>query len=103
MLPYVASLRRGFRLDAAAEAHQPAEPHWYLSVLAVDPASQRSGVGSALMEPALTRCDQQRMPAYLESSREANVPFYRRFGFELTKRIRIQGEPSLWLMWREPA
>ena len=42
------------------------------------------------------------MPAYLETNRESNLPYYRRFGFELTEKIALPDSPPLWLMWREP-
>ena len=39
------------RLEAAMEAHMPKEPHWYLSLLSVEPESQGKGHGSALIKP----------------------------------------------------
>jgi N-acetylglutamate synthase-like GNAT family acetyltransferase len=87
----------------AVERHHPRTPHWYLAVLGTDPPRQRCGVGSSLLEPVLARCDTEGLPAYLESSKERNVPFYARHGFEVTKTIELPGGgPPLWLMWREP-
>jgi hypothetical protein len=43
------------------------------------------------------------MPAYLESSKEKNVPFYERNGFKVRERFEVpNGGPPIWLMWREP-
>ena len=92
---------RGSRSDATLKRHHPTEPHYYLSTLSIDPAHQRRGYGSALLEPMLARIDAEAMPAFLETQRESNIPFYRRFGFERTERIQIPGGPPLWLMWRE--
>ncbi len=84
------------------EKHHPREPHWYLQTLSVDPSSQRSGYGTALMQPGLDRADAERMPCYLETQRESNIPYYNRFGFELTEEISLHDSPPLWLMWRDP-
>ena len=56
------------------------------------------------MRSRLARCDAARLPAYLESSKERNVPFYERHGFRVTGELTIPGGgPTLWLMWRNPA
>jgi GNAT superfamily N-acetyltransferase len=74
-----------------------------LSGIGTDPPAQGTGVGTALMQSRLTQCDATGLPAYLESSKESNVPFYERHGFQVTKEITIPGGgPKLWLMWREP-
>jgi ribosomal protein S18 acetylase RimI-like enzyme len=94
------AIRRGARYDAAVTRHHPKEPHLYLLTLSIDPSVQRSGQGSALMAPLVERCDSERVPAFLETQRESNIPFYRRFGFELTERVQIPDGPPVWLMWR---
>lgn len=71
------------RYGANTEQAHPAEAHWYLVVLGIRPAAQRSGLGSRLIEPALARADRDRLPVFLETSDPANVAFYRRFGFEV--------------------
>jgi ribosomal protein S18 acetylase RimI-like enzyme len=94
---------RGLRAFRTIEKHHPREPHWYLAVLGTHPDHQGKGVGSALLAPVLARCDAEGVPAYLESSKEANVPFYRRHGFEVTAPLDVPaGGPRIWLMWREP-
>ena len=95
------ALRRGARYDAIVSKHHPKEPHYYLLTLSIDPAAQRHGQGSALMAPLIERCDAEAVPAFLETQREANVPFYGRFGFLLTERVEIPDGPPVWLMWRE--
>jgi hypothetical protein len=43
------------------------------------------------------------MPAYLESSKEINVPLYERNGFKVTEQMTVpNGGPPIWLMWRDP-
>ena len=88
-------------LDLIERAH-PREPHWYLAVLGTDPAHQGQGVGAALVAPVLAQCDAQGLGGYLESSKEQNVPYYRRFGFVVTGQIDLPRGPSIWPMWRDP-
>ena len=73
------------------------------SVVGVEPDRQRAGIGSALLAPIVERCDRDFVPAYLESSREDNLAFYHRLGFEVTGRIDLPGGgPPIWPMWRAP-
>jgi len=88
--------------ESMAAVH-PAEPHFYLSGLGTDPPRQGQGLGSAALGPVLARCDEQRVPAYLESSKRRNVAFYERHGFALRDTIVVPADgPTLWTMWREP-
>jgi ribosomal protein S18 acetylase RimI-like enzyme len=93
---------RGLRGLALIEEHHPSEPHWYLAVLGVDPSAQGEGLGSALLAPVLRSCDEDGVPAYLESSKERNIAFYARHGFRVTEEVQMPKGPPIWLMWREP-
>jgi ribosomal protein S18 acetylase RimI-like enzyme len=109
------------RLSAVMEAHAPAhvqadqngifeqmaefhpdEPHWYLPLIAVDPARQNQGHGSALLREALARCDRDGLLAYLESSNPRNIPLYERHGFEVIGRIQVGNSPVVTPMSRKP-
>lgn len=94
------SFRRAMRWEQLMAAHHPRRPHWYLQTLSIAPSEQRRGAGTALIQPGLDRADAEGMPAYLETQRESNIPFYRRFGFELSGEIGLEDSPPLWLMWR---
>jgi GNAT superfamily N-acetyltransferase len=86
------------------EKRHPSEPHYYLAVLGVEPEHQGRGFGGALMQPVLSRCDRERIPAYLESSKRRNVVLYERHGFEVVEEVRLpRGGPPIWRMWREPS
>ena len=91
---------RGLNL---VEASHPQELHWYLAVLGTEPTRQGQGIGSTLLAPILEHCDQEGMPAYLESSKESNIAFYSRHGFKVTGEIRLPGGPLVWPMWRPAA
>lgn len=87
----------------AIEKKHPHEPHYYLLGLGVEPDLQGRGLGTKLMRPVLERCDREGIPAYLESSKEKNVPLYERNGFKVTEQLTVpNGGPPIWLMWRDP-
>jgi ribosomal protein S18 acetylase RimI-like enzyme len=99
----IRTMRRIVGLPQFVEKRHPTEPHWYLQMLGVDPAHQRTGVGSALVKPALDRCDREGLPAYLETLEAENVAYYRRHGFEVRDEADLpRGGLHVWLMWREP-
>ena len=95
---------RGMAISELMKRHHPEEPHWYLAVLGSDPHVRGAGFGKALMESRLRRCDAEGAPCYLESTKESNVPYYMRFGFDVTGELVIPGGgPTMWQMWRRPA
>jgi ribosomal protein S18 acetylase RimI-like enzyme len=78
-----------------------AEPHWYLWVLGVDPASQGQGIGGTLLRAGLERADASALPCYLETMNPVNVPLYQKFGFEITSEGDIPGSSvRMWGMLR---
>jgi ribosomal protein S18 acetylase RimI-like enzyme len=97
-----AKLPRALRALATVERAHPLTPHYYLAVLGTRPDRQGQGLGSAYLRPILSRCDDENLGAYLESSKESNIAFYRRHGFEVTGEIRLPDGPIVWPMWRDP-
>jgi ribosomal protein S18 acetylase RimI-like enzyme len=96
------SRKLGALLGQMKQQH-PEEPHWYLAVLGSDTVVRGKGYGHALMQSRLDRVDAEHAPAYLESSKYANIAYYQRFGFEVTGEIVVpEGGPTLWPMWRAP-
>jgi hypothetical protein len=85
------------------EDNHPEEPHWYLMLIGTDPTVRGGGFGQTLMHSRLDRCDAEHAPAYLEASKPDLVPYYSRFGFEVTGEIKLpDGGPSMFPMWRAP-
>ena len=89
-------------LEAAMASAHPSAPHWYLNVLGTRPERQGEGLGARVLAGVLATCDADGVPAYLESSNPANIPFYRRQGFETSGEIVLPEGPSLYPMWRDP-
>ena len=95
-------MQKALRALFVVESFRPKYPHWYLATLGTDPPAQGHGIGSVLMSSMIERIDREGTPAYLESSKERNVPFYSRFGFKVTKELRaVDGAPPIWLMLRD--
>ena len=84
------------------EHHRPSEPHWYLSLIGVDPLHRNKGHGEALLEYALYLCDREHRAAYLWSSNKQNTPLYQRHGFEVVTTIQVGSSPPIFPMLRRP-
>jgi len=97
-----AQLDEIFSLFEQMDNFHPDEPCWHLAFIAVDPAQQNKGYGSALLEHTLEVVDRDKKLAYLESTNEANLTLYQRHGFELIGNIQAGNSPSLFPMIREP-
>jgi GNAT superfamily N-acetyltransferase len=93
---------KALRLLLEVDRHHPAEPHWYLALLATDPTSQGRGMGSALLAPILRQCDEHGTIAYTETQKEDNVGWYARAGFAVAHEIRFPDTPPVWCLQREP-
>ena len=87
-------------LISQSAAYCPSEPHWYLGLIAVDPAYRGRGLGAKLMEHCLTFVDRDGMPAYLESTNSANISLYERFGFKQLAEVRVGSAPPRFPMLR---
>ena len=87
--------------DAAqCEAHRPAEPHWYLYMVAVAPAARGRGIGGRLLGHGLRRVDAEGLPAHLESTTPGSRRLYERFGFQQVAELAGSGLPVYWAMTR---
>lgn len=90
----ISAFNRLLAYDAMTQKlhHQHASlPHWYLSVIGVEPKRQGQGVGGALMRPILARADSEKVACYLETHREPNVRLYERHGFDVVCRADVPG------------
>lgn len=89
-------------MKASAKAH-PKDPHWYLLILMTDPAHQRQGIGTLLLNDGLARVDEEGVASGLETQKVENLAYYGRFGYELrTTLTPVPDGPPLYSMWREP-
>lgn len=97
--------RFGAFMEQAATTHDRLVPgpHWYLLILGIDPPMQGRGIGGSLLQPTLSRADEDGLPCYLETAKERNLAFYRRHGFDVAEEQTIDGGgPTVWSMIRPP-
>jgi ribosomal protein S18 acetylase RimI-like enzyme len=100
-LPAPALVRVRTALELFERAHPRGESHYYLSLLATDPARRGNGYGLGLLADNLHLIDAEGANAYLEASNPANVPLYRRYGFVERGQFSLpDGGPTVQTMWR---
>ena len=81
-------------------SHDPHDqPHWHLGPVGVERELQGRGIGGALLGAFCERVDAQDGMAYLETDREANLPFYEKFTFKTVAQAKVIGVPN-WFMQR---
>lgn len=88
-----------FRVLEKMDEFHP-ENCWYLAMIGVDVGYQGRGLGTELMKKALLRCDEEGLPAYLESSNPRNIRLYQRHGFEVMGEIQSGNSPVVTPMFR---
>lgn len=77
----------------------PSVRHSHLGPVAVAPAWQGRGVGSALLAAHCRDLDVAGLPSHLETDKPENVRFYQRFGYRVTDEATVIGATS-WFMLR---
>jgi ribosomal protein S18 acetylase RimI-like enzyme len=77
--------------------------HWFLSILAVDPAHQHQGHATRLVTGMLARLDRERLACYAETTEPDVVPFYERLGFRSGIESTVPGaDLTVWPLVRRP-
>ncbi len=71
----------------------PNEPHYYLTMLGVDPSYQGMGIGKKVLEELheIAGSSHPAYPVALDTENHKNVAFYERFGYELKDTKVIDG------------
>ncbi len=79
-------------------------PHWYLSLIGVDPEHQGKGVAGSLLRPQLTHADSEGLPCYLETCEPSNVSFYQKYGFVVVvDETDTESGVQMWTFLRPPS
>lgn len=97
------SMRAFMAFSMTAARQQRGQRFWFLAGLGVAPGMQRAGIGARLLRPVLDRADAIGTACALNTQNEANLAYYRRFGFEpMGERWRAGDGPPSWTMRRPP-
>jgi GNAT superfamily N-acetyltransferase len=94
---------RGLVGDSKLEAAHPPGPHAFLHTLGIHPAHQRSGAGTALVESLIAHHDDGGTPIHLTTANPANLPYYRRFGFDVIGKATLPRGVPMWSLFRPAA
>jgi GNAT superfamily N-acetyltransferase len=85
------------------DGHRPTTPHWYVDLVAVDPACRGLGRGSLVLEHGLARLDRIAATSFLVTGNPRTVPWYQRHGFVVcSEDAAPEGGPHVWFMLRQP-
>jgi GNAT superfamily N-acetyltransferase len=79
------------RYDGIVHRLFPAEPHWYLGILATHPHHAGKKWGRLAMAPGLERARQAELPAYLETVTATNEGIYTAAGWTVVDRVTVDG------------
>lgn len=69
--------------EARIKAFHPTSPYSYLWFIGVDPDHQAKRIGSSLLKEVIDEFNRRQRPIYLETSVDANLSWYKKFGFEI--------------------
>ncbi|HEY6899948.1 MAG TPA: GNAT family N-acetyltransferase [Puia sp.] len=73
--------------EARIKKVHPPDGFYYLWFIGVRRSEQNKGVGGMLLKEVLQQSEGMGRPVYLETSTEKNVPWYRKFGFEVYEEL----------------
>ena len=90
--------------DHALDASRPPRPHHWLPIIAVAPAAQDRGIGTALMRHRHALMDERHEAGYLEAASLPLRDFYLRLGYDDYDEPIVLPEsgPPMFPMWRDP-
>lgn len=75
--------------EAKIKKRQPAGALYYLWFIGTDPLQQNKGTGSKLLQEVIRESERANRVLCLETSTVENIPWYRKFGFEIYNELHL--------------
>lgn len=79
----ISNIGKAMKRESEIKKIQPKESMYYLWFIGVDPNSQGLGIGSRFMNEIIHDSEKKSLPIYLETSTLRNLPWYKKFGFNI--------------------
>jgi ribosomal protein S18 acetylase RimI-like enzyme len=79
----LSNVKKALNRESKIKKIQPKEPMYYIWFIGVDPAYQNSGIGTELLNEVIEDSSRKKRPIYLETSTSKNIPWYKKFGFDV--------------------
>ncbi|MES2446625.1 MAG: GNAT family N-acetyltransferase [Bacteroidota bacterium] len=79
----IENIKKTLDREAIIKKIQPKVPMYYLWFIGVDPEYQNTGIGSELLKEIIEDSRRKEQPIYLETSTLKNLPWYKKFGFDI--------------------
>ena len=79
----LSNVGKAMQREAKIKKLQPKGLLYYLWFIGVDPAEQKKGVGSALLDDVIREGLAKQRTVCLETSTLTNIPWYQKFGFKI--------------------
>lgn len=77
------NINKALSRDTKIKNLQPKEFMYYLWFIGVYPEYQNTGTGTKLLNDLIDESNIQKRPIYLETSTLKNIPWYKKFGFDV--------------------
>jgi ribosomal protein S18 acetylase RimI-like enzyme len=79
----IENIKKALSRESKIKQLQPKELMYYLWFIGVNPEYQNEGIGSVLLSEIIEDSENKKRPIYLETSTLKNLPWYKKFGFEI--------------------
>lgn len=79
----IENIKKALARETKIKQLQPKGPIYYLWFIGVKPEYQNEGIGSDLLKNIIEDSEKKKRPVYLETSTRKNLPWYKKFGFNI--------------------